>query len=79
MLPALLLSLVACTDAEMAKKTGLGNSFKVEVFSGGKPIRTYVSTGKVRSESSSDGYYFTDVATGKLVKVSGDVVITQLD
>lgn len=43
------------------------------------PIKTYISTGKVGSEENSDGYYFKDAATGELVEVSGNVVITQLE
>lgn len=71
--------LTSCTDAEKAHMGGYGNTFKVEVVSGGQIIRTYTSTGKVLSSKGSDGYYFNDQATGKLTEVSGDVIITQLD
>jgi len=72
-----LLPLASCTDAQKAKFGGYGQTFKVEVLSGGQIVRTYKSTGKVLSEDNSDGYYFTDAATGKLVEVSGDVIVTE--
>jgi hypothetical protein len=76
---ALVITLSSCTDAGKSKMFGFGNKFKVEVISGGQIVRTYTSTGKVLSEEQSDGYYFTDAATGKLVEVAGQVIITQLD
>ena len=72
-----LLPLASCTDAQQAKFGGYGQTFKIEVLSGGQIVRTYKSTGKVLSEENSDGYYFTDAATKKLVEVSGDVIITE--
>jgi len=80
LLVVLALALVAtgCTDATKSKIFGLGDQFKIEMYSGGVKVREWTSTGKVLSEKSSDGYYFTDKATGKLVEVSGDCVITQL-
>lgn len=76
---AVLLTLASCSDAARAKFGGLGGKFKVEILSGGQIVRTYTSTGKVMSEEKSDGYYFMDIATNKLVEVSGDIIITQLD
>lgn len=73
-----LFALASCTDATRAKIGGYGDEFKVEMYSGGKLVRTWTSSGKVQSEQRSDGYYFNDKATGKLVEVSGDVVITKL-
>lgn len=74
-----ILFLASCTDSQQAKMGGYGNKYKVEVLSGGQIIRTYTSTGKVLSEDGSDGYYFMGAATGKLVEVSGDVIISRLD
>jgi len=71
--------LSSCTDAEQGKYTNFGNSFKVEMYSGGQLVRSWTSTGKVSSEDGSDGYFFKDAATGKLVEISGDVVITNID
>lgn len=68
--------LCGCTDATMSKMGGYGDTFTVKVL-GPDTIVTYHSTGKVISEEHSDGYYFTDKATGKLVEVSGTVIIEQ--
>ena len=66
----------SCTDSKREKLFNYGNEFKIEMYSGGKLVRTWISTGKVSSEAQSDGYYFKDKATGKLVEVAGDIVIT---
>lgn len=70
--------LIGCTDAERSKLGGYGDKFKVEMYSGGQKVREWTSSGKVISEEGSDGYYFNDSETGKLIEVSGDVVITKL-
>jgi hypothetical protein len=66
----------SCTDATMSKMGGYGDKFTVKVVSCDTVI-TYHSSGKVISESHSDGYYFNNAATGKLVEVSGNVIIEQ--
>ena len=71
------LSICSCTDARKAKITGYGGEFKVEMFSGGQMVRTWIASGKVQSENGSDGYYFNDKTSGKLIEVAGDVVITE--
>jgi hypothetical protein len=71
------LSICSCTDASKARLTGYGGEYKVEMFSGGQVVRTWFSSGKVQSEEKSDGYYFNDKASGKLIEVAGDIVITQ--
>ena len=73
-----LFSFASCTDAQRAKVGGLGDEFKVEMYSGGELVREWTSIGKVSSEGNTDGYYFKDKTTGKLIEVSGDVVITKL-
>ena len=67
-----------CTDAFKGKLVSYGNQSHLQCYSGGKLIFEGVSTGKVTSESSSDGYYFTDAEDGMLKEVSGDCVITTL-
>jgi len=67
-----------CTSATRQKIASLGEPHKIEMYSGGVKVREWESTGYVRSEENSDGYFFTDRKTGKLVKVIGDVVITVL-
>jgi len=68
--------LTSCTDATMSKMGGYGDTFTVKVL-GPDTIITYHSTGKVISEEKSDGYYFTNRETGKLIEVSGNVIIEQ--
>ena len=72
------LLICSCTDASRARITGYGDEYKVEMYSGGQMVRSWTASGKVHSEEGSDGYFFNDKATGKLIEVAGDVVITQL-
>ena len=67
--------MVGCTDAKWKKVTTLGESAKITCYSGGKVIYDGMSTGKIHAEEQSDGWYFEDSATHKLVRVSGDCVI----
>jgi len=69
-------TMVSCTDAEKSKLGGYGDTFTVKVL-GPDTVITYHSTGKVISEKESDGYYFTNRENGKLVEVSGNVIIEQ--
>jgi hypothetical protein len=43
----------------------------------GQPIGQGDSDGLVKTENASDAWYFVDKLTGKLVRISGIVVITQ--
>jgi hypothetical protein len=69
-------TMVSCTDAEKSKLGGYGDTFTVKVL-GPDTVITYHSTGKVISEEKSDGYYFTNAANGKLVEVSGNIIIEE--
>jgi hypothetical protein len=69
-------AMASCTDATMSKMGGYGDKFTVKVINC-DTIITFHSTGKVISEEHSDGYYFTDSKTGKLVEVSGNIIIEQ--
>lgn len=71
----LLVFLMACTSAEVAKFQALGDPAHVVCYSGETVIYDGFSTGKVLSESSSDGYYFKDSKAGRAVEVSGNCVI----
>ena len=73
LLAVLLLS--ACTDAEVKQFTVLGQTGEIVCYSGGKEIYRGTSTGKIGSESRSDGWYLSEEGTGKLVRVSGDCII----
>ena len=73
-----IIGLTSCTDASRAKLGGLGSSFKVELINcDGTVARTWISSGKVQSEQHSDGYYFMDEATGRLIEVTGPIIITK--
>lgn len=67
------------SDSAEAKFRGRNSKYKVEVLSGGQIVRTYTSTDKVVSAQNSGGYFFVDAVTGKLVEISGDIIITQID
>lgn len=69
------LLMTGCTDAGIGKITSVGDSAHVSCYSGGKLIYDGYSTGKVESDFSSDGYYFKDRETGKMLEVSGDCII----
>jgi hypothetical protein len=73
--PLLLLALLACTDAERAQRAAYGEPGHIICYSGGKVIYRGNSTGKILSESTSDGWLFMDATTQRLVRVSGDCVI----
>lgn len=72
-----LLLLVGCTSASRGKFMSIAQPHKVEMYSGGELVRTWVSTGLVHNEESSDGFYFVEEGTGALIRVTGDVVITR--
>ena len=70
--------LASCTDATRSKLGGYGNQFKVEMVScDGTTTHQWISTGKVISEEYSDGYYFTDAASDRLIEVTGNLNITK--
>lgn len=71
----LLLTLTGCTDANMKQWTTLGSSGHITCYSGGKVIYDGYSTGKIASELQSDGWFFQDMKTGKLIRVSGDCLV----
>ncbi len=77
---ACLAALIAsCTDATRAKFGGYGDEFKIEMVNcDGTIARTWISSGKVQSEKNSDGYYFKEKETGKLIEVTGRLIITKL-
>ncbi|AUR92277.1 membrane lipoprotein [Vibrio phage 1.170.O._10N.261.52.C3] len=66
---------LGCTDATMGKLSAFGGSADIKCYSAEKLIYSGSSTGKVTSESNSDGYYFVDKEDGKLKEVSGNCVI----
>jgi hypothetical protein len=71
----LILILLACSDTDIAHMKSLGSSGHITCYSGGQVIYDGDSTGKIQTESSSDGWALMDAKTGRLVRVSGDCVI----
>ena len=71
----LVVLLVSCTDGTIGKLTSYGDSRSIVCYSGGKLIYEGRSTGKIKSEQNSDGYYFVEQGTKKLMEVSGNCVI----
>lgn len=65
-----------CTDTNMSELAALGKPHHIKQFSGGNLIGEWDSTGRVQSESQSDGWAFEDAATHNIVEVSGAVQIT---
>ena len=73
-------SLTSCTDASISRVASLGDKHNISMVNcDGSITHTWVSTGKVESSKHSDGYYFTDAATGSLIEVSGNVIITRIN
>lgn len=72
-----ILATVGCTSADRAKIGSLGSHHKITLYSGGIAVRTWHSSGVIQNEEHSDGFYFMDDSTGKLIRVSGQIVIEQ--
>lgn len=66
-----------CTKAGFNRATSFTDR-KIIIYSGGKVVKEYISNGAIISEQNSDGCYFTDKATGKLIEVSADYIIEEL-
>lgn len=74
---ASVLLLSSCKDSRMAQWNSLGKHHIITLYAAdGKEIKTWESTGNVSNEEHSDGWYFEDVATGKLVEIAGTMIIT---
>lgn len=70
--------LAGCTSAERAQIGAVGGSQHVVLYAcDGHMISEWDSDGVVHTETGTDGWYFKDRISGKLVRVSGSVVITQ--
>ena len=78
-IPFLLILLAGCSAAERSRNGPgrLMSNYTVTLYSGGHPVKIWNTKGQVESETKSDGYYFVDALTGRIVEVSGDVVIEQ--
>lgn len=69
---ALILSvLFGCSDAQRAGYNAWGQKHRIILYSGGKTVGEWESTGKIENEEHGDGRYFKDDKTGQLVSISG--------
>jgi hypothetical protein len=73
---ALMIALTGCTASQMGNVTSLGKDHTVKQYSGGVLIGEWSTRGKVTTISDSDGWEFVDRATGKFMRVSGDVQVS---
>jgi len=71
----LILTLLACSDTEIAQLAAIGDPGHITCYSGGVVIFEGDSTGKIATEERSDGWKFMDQVSGRLIRVSGDCVI----
>lgn len=76
LLVASTLILSGCSNATQSAINAWRKPHIVEMYSGGSLVGYWETTGKVLNEKNSDGYFFQDAKTGKMVTVSGDIVIT---
>jgi hypothetical protein len=77
LLVILMITLVSCRDSGTAQLFALGDDCKVELINAdGSVTHSWISSGKVATEEGSDGYYFMDKTTEKLVRITGNVIIT---
>jgi hypothetical protein len=68
--------LAGCSDATVKNWQTFGDSATVTLYAcDGSTIKIWESTGKVATETQSDGWRFVDKKTGKLIRVSGTIVI----
>ncbi len=71
--------LASCNITPKGERLGeKGGEHKVELYSGGKLVNTWTSTGNVVGYASSDKFYFHDKGCDCDVKVTGDVVVTKI-
>jgi hypothetical protein len=71
-----IVALSSCKDATRSQFNALGKHHIITMYGcDGKIIKQWESTGSVSNEEHSDGWYFEDAATGKLIEVTGPIVI----
>jgi hypothetical protein len=74
----LLVLCAGCKDSDLAQLKSMGSRHHVQLLAcDGHVIQEWHSTGNVSNESESDGWFFEDEKTHKLVEVTGVLVIEQ--
>jgi hypothetical protein len=66
-----------CYKADQARMMAWNSGWRVTFYPPGHDPIVYHSNGKPKSEANSDGYYFINKETGKIVEVTSPVVIEQ--
>lgn len=69
--------LSGCKASERAQIFSLGSLHHVVCYSGNITIYDGESAGNVSNEEQSDGWYWKDTRTGKLVEATGPCMIFQ--
>ena len=64
-----------CSHANMAAVNAWGQRHRITLYSGGKIVGQWESSGKIENEEAGDGRYFQDDKTGLLVTISGTYAI----
>jgi hypothetical protein len=78
LLALILCVLSGCKDSTIAQFDALGSKHKITLYGcDGKIIGQWESTGNVSNQENSDGWYFEDSTSHKLVEVAGTLVIEQ--
>jgi hypothetical protein len=72
----IVLSMLGCTDADVSGFQAYGQKHHIKQYSGGQLVGEWTSTGKVSNEGNSDGYYFEDDTTHKIVELTGTIQVT---
>lgn len=71
----LVLILGGCTDAERAQFQTIGSEAHIQCWSAGYKYYDGYSTGKVKTEEASDGWFFQEKGSDNLIRVSGPCII----
>lgn len=66
-----------CTDSQRASIGALGSKHTIILYSGGREVRRWISTGKVTTGEYGSRFAFRDAATGKYVRVTGTVAVIE--
>lgn len=69
------MTLMGCSDAKKGAFFGMGRSRHIQCYSGGSLIYEGDSSGIIENEKHSDGFYFMDNITRKLVEIQADCLI----
>lgn len=67
-----------CKSADIAQIKSMGSRHHITLYGcDGRIIGQWDSPGNVSNEAQSDGWYFQDEKTGKLVEITSTIVIEQ--